>query len=468
MSTDSLVVTHAEQLAAGFLPSHAPTVCPTCLSRFIYSRATSRKGHTMQANMVVLQYRCHVFWDAVVSFAMREWTPGARTLINRRMRENRAQCLACATDIHWGMCGCDYFRHLLDSCCTALYLCLKRHPSPREAAYCESFVRWPPSPDLIFPFGASRAIRALLPATKMTRYAHHLLTYILESAGDLVLPILSEESVRQQLVAAIFGKLAKTAERLAMQSADCDKDLRLTQLTSDDDIYDLVLAICCRDMTEDGIQASLLRGYTLELYNAVCKVLVLADDDGPRLARNNLAYLASGLWTALPASEKVERPQFLQEVDDTSIALLKDPYRNLQNMLHRVRLQKHCYSPTCSGTVDTRRKVLKCGKCRLVQYCSQECQKEDWSSGLYPHRAICDMLHELFVFTTLEATGEEFSAACVENEFPLERVDQLIAWSGGPEQDYAHGAPHLDRLTQAIKESGLVQCDFTAYQSMKR
>ncbi|EJD35489.1 hypothetical protein AURDEDRAFT_175417 [Auricularia subglabra TFB-10046 SS5] len=421
----------------------------------------------MQANLVMLQYRCHPFWDALVSFAMREWTPGARKLLDRRLRENHSRCVDCRAGTHYGMCGCDYFRQLLDSCCTALYMCLARRTTRRDAAYREVLVCWPPSLNHVFPFGSSRAVRALLHATKTTRFGHHLLAELLGSARDQMFPVLSEEPMRQQLVAAIFGRLEKTLERLNTEFPHCEGDTHPQKLTNEDDISDIVLAICPH-LCASAFQASLIRGYILELYNTVCKVLVLGLDDGPQLSRNNLAYLASALWTVLPAHEQGERPSFLRQIDHTTIALLKDPYRNLHNNLIRVRMQRSCYAPTCGGTNVDQHKLRKCGKCRMAQYCARECQKEDWSGGAYPHKEICDMLQELFVFTALERSGDEFSAACTENEFPLERVDRLIAWSGGAACDYAIGAPSVESLTpEKVGKFGFVQADYTAYHRDK-
>lgn len=272
--------------------------------------------------------------------------------------------------------------------------------------------------------------------------------------------------MRQQLLAAIFGKLDAVAEWLSGQHTGCKEgaERTCTQLMANDDLSDLLLALCGRKLGADALQGSLLRGYTRELTDAICKVLAVADPDGPRLPRINLTYIASAFCAVLPAHEKGDRPPVLRAVDERTVALLKDPFLNLHNSLHRVRLERQCYSSVCTRSRGAQTKLLKCSKCRLAQYCSRECQKADWRCETHPHKEICDMLQELFVFTTLDASGETFSAACVEHEFPLERVDRLIAWTGEPAYDYAGGTYDMGSLTpEAVGNAGFVHADYTAY-----
>ncbi|KIV99185.1 uncharacterized protein PV09_09138 [Verruconis gallopava] len=57
----------------------------------------------------------------------------------------------------------------------------------------------------------------------------------------------------------------------------------------------------------------------------------------------------------------------------------------------------------CSKTTD----LLKCGKCRSIQYCSKECQKKDWKTA---HKALCGLLAQMRSTRTSEsATGASAS-----------------------------------------------------------
>ncbi|EJD34782.1 hypothetical protein AURDEDRAFT_176176 [Auricularia subglabra TFB-10046 SS5] len=155
-----------------------------------------------------------------------------------------------------------------------------------------------------------------------------------------------------------------------------------------------------------------------------------------QLARTGLAYLAWVLWTARARGAAAVSPAGRQRG--------LRPYLNTRS------------ASAWSGPAP--RRTGRPPEVRLAQYCSR--------GGLeHPHKEICDMLQEPFVFTALGETGEAFSAACAENDFPLERVDRLIAWSGGTAQDYAHGAPSIECLTpETIVTSELIQADYTVFR----
>ena len=43
--------------------------------------------------------------------------------------------------------------------------------------------------------------------------------------------------------------------------------------------------------------------------------------------------------------------------------------------------------PECSWCKATSSKLLKCGRCKLRAYCSQDCQRRDWREG--GHKQAC-------------------------------------------------------------------------------
>ena len=42
----------------------------------------------------------------------------------------------------------------------------------------------------------------------------------------------------------------------------------------------------------------------------------------------------------------------------------------------------------CAACARWQRRLLLCGRCRRVRYCSRRCQKREWNLGV--HRAVCD------------------------------------------------------------------------------
>ncbi|EJD33732.1 hypothetical protein AURDEDRAFT_76745, partial [Auricularia subglabra TFB-10046 SS5] len=60
---------------------------------------------------------------------------------------------------------------------------------------------------------------------------------------------------------------------------------------------------------------------------------------------------------------------------------------------------------------EARRRFL-CASCRLLQYCSRDCQRRHWHSPLQPHKEVCSTLRGLRELTTPDADVEKFRAAC--------------------------------------------------------
>jgi hypothetical protein len=48
--------------------------------------------------------------------------------------------------------------------------------------------------------------------------------------------------------------------------------------------------------------------------------------------------------------------------------------------------KKKSYIECCANCETTNCRLLECGRCALVKYCSKECQKQDWKSN---HKLFC-------------------------------------------------------------------------------
>ncbi|KDR79221.1 hypothetical protein GALMADRAFT_223461 [Galerina marginata CBS 339.88] len=53
-----------------------------------------------------------------------------------------------------------------------------------------------------------------------------------------------------------------------------------------------------------------------------------------------------------------------------------------------------CWNTTCSSGAEIIHSRL-CGKCNLLRYCGEKCQKEAWKSPVLPHKPLCAEIHRL-------------------------------------------------------------------------
>ncbi|KZV83361.1 hypothetical protein EXIGLDRAFT_728448 [Exidia glandulosa HHB12029] len=88
-----------------------------------------------------------------------------------------------------------------------------------------------------------------------------------------------------------------------------------------------------------------------------------------------------------------------------------DPFETLYGELLDTYNQHACGWPSCRVTErETGRSLSVCARCRLLRYCSQECQKKHWRST---HKSVCTDLGRLFATLNIP----KFSAALPESAF---------------------------------------------------
>ncbi|EJD32877.1 hypothetical protein AURDEDRAFT_178028 [Auricularia subglabra TFB-10046 SS5] len=122
-------------------------------------------------------------------------------------------------------------------------------------------------------------------------------------------------------------------------------------------------------------------------------------------------------------------PDVLRRFDEDNLSSC-GRFGHFKSLLERVASRRFCSAPDCpvvnepygstSGNDSQRR--FRCGSCRLLQYCSRECQRRHWRNALQPHRDVCSTLRDLREHATPEADVRKFRAACVAANIDVRRM----------------------------------------------
>ncbi|EJD34787.1 hypothetical protein AURDEDRAFT_176181 [Auricularia subglabra TFB-10046 SS5] len=251
------------------------------------------------------------------------------------------------------------------------------------------------------PFGPRAAAKTLIGCLGRIDYAHHVFALVLAYDRPRLMPVISEDSVRNAILRRILYCLkAGTAflRDVAAQSTSSG-DKGRCDLGPKGTIPLLLLTVCFPN-DDAPMDTAYLAGYHRALSDELQSLIAMGNlcgmDTGPYLR------LASSLWNKLPSHLQGEKPSFVVAGDGTAQLILADPYRHLHNSL-RLLHQPFCRTRDCPFRASRSPLPLrKCGKCLVTLYCSQPCQKADWRDGAEPHRELCGMLQDLFQFAPLE------------------------------------------------------------------
>lgn len=134
-------------------------------------------------------------------------------------------------------------------------------------------------------------------------------------------------------------------------------------------------------------------------------------------------------------------------------------------LCQRARDVRACAGPGCGATVITSgtpgRAFQVCAKCKLLRYCSRECQRRDWTEGELPHKTLCKILRkEPFTARTLLGTSlDEWTAAWDRARSSGSVSDDdwlpLVAWAIS---DDMLPDTHRDLLVDLVSDRFLLYC----------
>lgn len=94
----------------------------------------------------------------------------------------------------------------------------------------------------------------------------------------------------------------------------------------------------------------------------------------------------------------------------------QDPYTRFYLSTMVSTRESRCWARKCQKYGEPgASKLMRCGRCRVLQYCSRECQRAHWKDEIRPHKSICSTLasiQDVYSLTTGETDSRAFSEAC--------------------------------------------------------
>ncbi|EJD50101.1 hypothetical protein AURDEDRAFT_160643 [Auricularia subglabra TFB-10046 SS5] len=415
------------------------------------------------ATIQLLQPKSHAFWNQVIAFISAEWTSDRRTSVSVVLRRTYLRCSRCRVPGVGGKIDHtdDYFALVMGVASKALQYCLTNRVGGQTKGFVSKRGRWPTSPQQLFPYGPERTIVSLVDQLDTNPDAELTITVLVSVHRPLALPVLLKAQTRGRLISSVTSRLIAAATaadtdlaRIGQPVLSGVKDaVARRHLKSCSSILTLLYYLAFGVDAKPLDAVNIMYHRELELFEPLDALLSLLSE--PESAERHVLRVATHLWHALSHSQqqglgRAGPPSYARTSDRLSEEVLKDPYRALKHYLAPKTRHRGCFGPECGKRVHdktTPGAFSRCAKCRMVQYCSRECQRADWARPQFPHREICDMLRELAACAPMDMGSEDFSAACHARSFPLERVDRLIEWAtnGYTSHDYAHGAPFLRR-----------------------
>ncbi|EJD40566.1 hypothetical protein AURDEDRAFT_127597 [Auricularia subglabra TFB-10046 SS5] len=159
MLSKPVLLSRAQQLAAGLTPPTTPTACPGCIVVFASNLDKN------ESDRVLLQTECHPFFDAISAFLSAEWSGDARASASESLRRAHLRCWRCnSARKTLKQCGITEgaFIFAYRGACMALVAALSDRLGRPDKGFGSKRGRWPTSAEQLFPGGPERTMCALV------------------------------------------------------------------------------------------------------------------------------------------------------------------------------------------------------------------------------------------------------------------------------------------------------------------
>ncbi|KZV94776.1 hypothetical protein EXIGLDRAFT_766801 [Exidia glandulosa HHB12029] len=371
-----------------------------------------------------------------------------RTIVSNQLLRNCTECRKCPSPKGTVAQGREtaIFDNFFDKCCQLAALAIG-HGRPR--LFRTKLGTWPTNSSQILPGGAAVCVANLVASSDVSPNALQVVSMAIMRYRSLVF----EEVIRyrREILQCTIYRLEQTAWTLRDLSpvASLHDDAHLVSSITSVYTHPFLLEIV---FFGPGALPGDHRRFTLcyegELYRAI--VDVLAYFRNARAWTPQLPDVAGLLYIRLPSAERRSPPQFIRDKAALAVSEMRHPYIRLARLLRVLNLRRACYNPHCGRVMqngESEKAFRVCARCKMARYCSKECQRVDWKQQQYPHKEICDILHELCSIADPKSGVFVFIDACRDRQFPPERAQRLVEWICG-----SATTGDVDSIPMAYKE----------------
>ncbi|EJD36119.1 hypothetical protein AURDEDRAFT_174792 [Auricularia subglabra TFB-10046 SS5] len=204
-------------------------------------------------------------------------------------------------------------------------------------------------------------------------------------------------------------------------------------------ILDFLVRYCS---SEWSAWNSLFRGSETMLLTSTFSAMDACGDADDSAHKDSLRQFAFELYSTLDAETFDAMPDHLVNYVFDEQIRHGGCYGHFQTLLGSLSA-RHCCGPECPSKATKNAHLLECKSCRLMRYCSRECQRQHWNSALHPHKPFCKLLKGIVEGAPPSLEPAEFGVACRSLGLDIDRLSAIYAvvWErrlhglGGDTQD---------------------------------
>ncbi|KZW01033.1 hypothetical protein EXIGLDRAFT_761050 [Exidia glandulosa HHB12029] len=490
----------AKRLARTLRPPLRWTVCPRCLTAFLNITPVTVE------NAPILRAKCGAFCSALMGWVtdQRSTSISSRLALSTQLMQNSLNCPRCADPPLDTRCAprlailqkaiqddydksssndTTFFDELLSFSISFLVDLLAGLDSysSRGKTFGSRRGLWPATPDELFPNGPAQTISTLCAWYNQRRGTEiaSVLYYLLHLHRPLTLKNLNLERNRRLLLDT-FNEVYQ-AYTIHLDAASRPSDERTARpiiganpKTGVHFTNRLLIAISVGQDYDWGDLPAFMTDRAPELYRHMFPVIQHLDSISDPNLPHRIHSLMWRLYLLLPGPSTADLdeadpdyPFFLKRSNEWVDEIQADPFRDLHRWIPWDL--RNCSGPGCRASVlesATGRPFARCARCKMVQYCSRECQRRDWNSDdvVHPHKALCPALQEVVVFSQPWMSVDDFVSARRDHCFPVERAKMISNW----QQDARAGItlrgkpPAHHEAAVHVEEESATDCDSSA------
>lgn len=418
MQSTAPAVDRAHAFAADLADPQRPSSCPECIYDFLLQQASSGDADR------VTRPEWRPFLNAVMALIVAPRESDSSAALGFRLARHR-----CAFHCTWhGWSDNHFIDHILVASCQFMATSLVM--ATRKLRFKRSMPRhsepvWPVTQDELFPLGLHQTVKALvrLCSAHILGSTALLGSVILRCRSLVFSEILADEN-RSQIIRIISDTLV-SCRRSSSPGLPADDEHAFRVQTSAEPAAMLLRYICTGPGFCECDLERFTRGFERVLYPALLASLSLLHDPTESLFLHTLtARLHQQLGLRHTPPPLIDTIHFL--CTDSH-----DPYGNLLKHMGILRRLTSCLNTSCRMHVHDRpsgHTFPCCSRCRMVQYCSQACQRVHWQESATPHKGLCGALRQAAEYANVSNDAEDFAARCRAHSFPRSDVERLTDW----------------------------------------